>query len=377
MAKSRRIGIQLFLYALLCLAVVSFQLAQAQMLPARTPTVKTEGAPSAKEEVSDEGTLPKGTESLRQLQLDTTRRIEAAELAIKQTDMAISLIDELQSQGAKRKYDPDSNMSELEGLNKTRDFNQFQSVIQKLYFDFLGNTFVFNPRNSAELAPGTVGRRIYNRSQSRLQEINFKYQKIFQESLPQDFAKIFNGVSDEKNPIKRPFSDAELKKIRAAVSQSNKAAMDNEIQTELSAATAEISQELSKQKSELRRLTLLRDRVNEASDKVKKEINELAITLGLPLFCGTIIVLFIIPFLAKRLSRAQNDSNQMPGSFQFSTLVEISTVLLLTMSILILGLAGKLEPAVLGTLLGGISGYVLNRTGRDKVANAKPVHQDE
>jgi hypothetical protein len=42
-------------------------------------------------------------------------------------------------------------------------------------------------------------------------------------------------------------------------------------------------------------------------------------------------------------------------------LVEISTVLLLTMSILILGLSEKIKSDVLGTLIGGISGYVLNR----------------
>jgi hypothetical protein len=43
------------------------------------------------------------------------------------------------------------------------------------------------------------------------------------------------------------------------------------------------------------------------------------------------------------------------------TLVEICTVLLLTMSILILGLSDKINSDVLGTLIGGISGYVLNK----------------
>jgi hypothetical protein len=68
-----------------------------------------------------------------------------------------------------------------------------------------------------------------------------------------------------------------------------------------------------------------------------------------------------IPIIVQTFSRTANSGEQVKAIFASGILVEIITVLLLTMSILILGLANRIEGPVLGTLLGGISGYVLNR----------------
>ena len=83
-------------------------------------------------------------------------------------------------------------------------------------------------------------------------------------------------------------------------------------------------------------------------------LHSLAIMLGLPAFCVTILLLFLIPYY---LERNKTDPGQ---SKQF--LLDVATVLLLTLTILILGLAKMITGEVLGTLLGGISGYVLNRS---------------
>ena len=102
------------------------------------------------------------------------------------------------------------------------------------------------------------------------------------------------------------------------------------------------------------------------------EINELAIKLGLPLFCATVCLLFCIPIVARRLNR----DDSADSLFSSGILVEINTVLLLTMTILILGLAGKIQGEVLGTLLGGISGYVLNRMRQRSIEEGEvPVVQ--
>ena len=90
----------------------------------------------------------------------------------------------------------------------------------------------------------------------------------------------------------------------------------------------------------------------------KRDINSLAIKVGLPAFCITILLLFLGPAWIRR--KSTNPDGDTTGNGQ-SVLLEISTVLLLTMSILILGLSGKINGDVLGTLIGGISGYVLNR----------------
>lgn len=86
----------------------------------------------------------------------------------------------------------------------------------------------------------------------------------------------------------------------------------------------------------------------------KKSIDKLAIILGLPAFCITILLLNLTPKLINKTN--PDDKTKIDTES-----LEISTVLLLTMSILILGLSKMLTGEVLGTLIGGISGYVLNR----------------
>ncbi len=90
-----------------------------------------------------------------------------------------------------------------------------------------------------------------------------------------------------------------------------------------------------------------------------RNIHRIAIQFGLPSFCLTILILFLYPYYIERKSANDNES---ATSERKQYLLDVATVLLLTMTILILGLAQVIDGEVLGTLLGGISGYVLNRT---------------
>jgi hypothetical protein len=101
------------------------------------------------------------------------------------------------------------------------------------------------------------------------------------------------------------------------------------------------------------------DRIVAKQGKARTEINQLAIELGLPLFCATVLLMLAVPIIVQALRKSSAD--EIRAIFASGILVEIITVLLLTMTILILGLSSKIEGPVLGTLLGGISGYVLNR----------------
>lgn len=100
-----------------------------------------------------------------------------------------------------------------------------------------------------------------------------------------------------------------------------------------------------------------RNEISKKANKLRTSINELAIYLGLPLFCITIILLFLGPMIIRTFAKNAADTK----AYSSAVLLELITVLLLTMSVLILGLADKIAGEVLGTLLGGISGYVLNR----------------
>jgi hypothetical protein len=90
----------------------------------------------------------------------------------------------------------------------------------------------------------------------------------------------------------------------------------------------------------------------------KKSIDQLAIIMGLPAFCITILLLNLIPTYFKKTETEEDGNNQNS--------LDVSTVLLLTMTILILGLSKMITGEVLGTLLGGISAYVLNRNSNNR-----------
>lgn len=86
------------------------------------------------------------------------------------------------------------------------------------------------------------------------------------------------------------------------------------------------------------------------------DLHRISILIGLPAFCVTILLLFLVPYYLEKKSTTNNHNNNK------QYLLDVATVLLLTLTILILGLAKMITGEVLGTLLGGISGYVLNRT---------------
>ena len=88
------------------------------------------------------------------------------------------------------------------------------------------------------------------------------------------------------------------------------------------------------------------------------DLHRVAILMGLPAFCVTILLLFLVPYYLERNKEEGNTTEQSNKQ----SLLDVATVLLLTMTILILGLAKMITGEVLGTLLGVISGYVLNRT---------------
>lgn len=120
--------------------------------------------------------------------------------------------------------------------------------------------------------------------------------------------------------------------------------------------------EIQQQQSGLEQeIGFLKNIKRKIQDRIQEEANVdlVSIFMGLPLFCLTIVLLFLGPgwIQSKYGSAALNPLLEKSQSIQ----LDLSTVLLLTMSVLILGLSGNINGDVLGTLIGGISGYVLNK----------------
>jgi hypothetical protein len=79
------------------------------------------------------------------------------------------------------------------------------------------------------------------------------------------------------------------------------------------------------------------------------------INIGLPALALALVALLLVPLLYKNIDLQR-------AIFSSGLMLELMTVFLLTGAIILLGLDGRIPAEVIGTLLGGISGYVLGRS---------------
>jgi hypothetical protein len=79
------------------------------------------------------------------------------------------------------------------------------------------------------------------------------------------------------------------------------------------------------------------------------------LTIGIPVVAGALVLMLLAPLLYRNddLRRAIISSG---------LLLEMTTVFLLVAAVVILGIDGRIEAGVIGTVLGGLSGYVLGRS---------------
>jgi hypothetical protein len=109
----------------------------------------------------------------------------------------------------------------------------------------------------------------------------------------------------------------------------------------------------------------LQDAIEESQSQIDKKI----IQWGLPAFGLLLLGILAIPKLYK------NEELQAK-IFSSGIVLDMFTVFLLTISILLLGLGRKLSENVLGTLLGGIAGYVLGRSNSRQTSSSESVSAD-
>ncbi|MTI29542.1 hypothetical protein [Xanthovirga aplysinae] len=103
----------------------------------------------------------------------------------------------------------------------------------------------------------------------------------------------------------------------------------------------------------------------ELHNVLKKEHDKTIFQWGFPVFIAFILTIFLFPlwFYFKKQESGSDAFEQLYKLIYGSGLItEIVTVFLLTSTILLLGITEKLESEILGTLIGGISGYVLGRS---------------
>jgi hypothetical protein len=90
-------------------------------------------------------------------------------------------------------------------------------------------------------------------------------------------------------------------------------------------------------------------------DDYQAKLDTRVLTIGVPVVAIAVVLMLLAPLLYKSedLRRAIISSG---------LLVEMTTVFLLVAAVVILGIDGRIEAGVIGTVLGGLSGYVLGRS---------------
>lgn len=92
---------------------------------------------------------------------------------------------------------------------------------------------------------------------------------------------------------------------------------------------------------------------NSLRDVEKATKDRLLMVVVLPVFAIIIVLLFIIPYLY------QGNDTIIKMFFEEKIILQVFTVFILVIAILLLGIGDKIKAETLGTLLGGISVYVL------------------
>ena len=121
------------------------------------------------------------------------------------------------------------------------------------------------------------------------------------------------------------------------------------------------------------RIAEIRQVVSERRDTLEEQRREITpemfqmITVTLLVFAA---IMTAVMFSIIRLSKPSSDNEVIDKSITYPIFLELVTVFVLTVTILILGLANKMDDQALAALIGGISGYVLGRMNKTGNNNA-------
>jgi hypothetical protein len=108
-------------------------------------------------------------------------------------------------------------------------------------------------------------------------------------------------------------------------------------------------------------------KIHQVKDTQKKATensrDKLLITTVIPIFAFILAIIIFVPYFLR------NQQEMFNKILDDKILIQVFTVFILVISILLLGIGGKLGGETLGTLLGGISVYVLQKSLENRPPN--------
>jgi hypothetical protein len=215
---------------------------------------------------------------------------------------------------------------------------------------------------SLEAAYGSIEEIIYDRHlDERVDSERHRIQKKYGEGFDLESRALGTAFRELRDLLRDPqIRDLEeavsstlpnlrqqLKSIQPGFSQAFQS-MRKGTELEISAIDSKLKSLRDKQK------TLVNEIGRKREGQLKIDVTILTYTL--PVFAGALVAILFAPYFY--------GAEAQKTIFASNVVLEMATVFLLTSTILILGIAEKISGEVLGTLIGGISGYVLGRWRR-------------
>jgi hypothetical protein len=178
--------------------------------------------------------------------------------------------------------------------------------------------------------------------------------KIFYSIFPVPANKRISKNSATQNYTAKSFSDGKRFLIRDM----------NLLKTDLNNASKTATRKQKESEAQKNSYT------EELKNLKDNSIHKITLYVALPLFAFILIAVFLIP------SQYLNDKVQTLF-IEHNIIKDVLTIFLLTSTIILLGLSGVIKGEIIGTLLGGISVYVLQRGLESKQSDDATKNQEE
>jgi hypothetical protein len=177
------------------------------------------------------------------------------------------------------------------------------------------------------------------------------------QSRPLENTRLYQALREDDGGPRARLLRADLAEFETALSDSAFQSYKSDL---LNAFAARASDIRALTKADRDAMTRVQEDAAEVSRAIGQREDDQAkldsriVTIAIPAVAFALIMLFLAPLLYK--------SEDLRRSIITSgLLVELMTIFLLTAAVIILGIDGRIQAEVIGTLLGGVSGYVLGR----------------
>ncbi|CAL2088139.1 hypothetical protein [Tenacibaculum sp. 190524A05c] len=294
----------------------------------------------------------------RQLKLEKIKKdIDKLNYQVEELEDVFRIITEIKTNYNDNKLDKNSIKNEID-LIKSYSDNKSKSIIKSLrQLSKISFKKIINLRN--QLSP------YYRKDDYKYRQLSnlyFKTRDIDLSLIQYDDLIDFDDNDNERLDYNR------FKEFQKEL-DSNKFIQDltnviDKLKSEVDGVFKLISTDLNKKNKALDDLTKKRIEL-EIEKNNESDYDRTIFQWGFPVFIIFILLLYLVPLWLlhkKQNTNEQGITNLYQSIYGTGLLTEIVTVFLLTSTILLLGITNKLNPEILGTLIGGISGYVLGRS---------------